>query len=157
MHITAILAMDSTRLIGASNKLPWHIPEDLKRFQQFTKWHIVVMGKNTYYSIPEWHRPLPNRRNIVITRELIEWVECYPNIDAFLAAMEIEWVDECCVIGGAKLYDNFFDLGLVDTVELTLIDGEHHGDVFVKEFRHNFHEVSHLNFPGGKFVTLKRN
>jgi dihydrofolate reductase len=90
MHITAILAMDSTLLIGASNKLPWHIPEDLKRFQQFTKGHIVVMGKNTYYSIPESHRPLPNRRNIVITREPIMGVECYPNIDAFLAAMERE-------------------------------------------------------------------
>lgn len=157
MRITAILAMDSTRLIGASNKLPWHIPEDLKRFQQFTKWHIVVMGKNTYFSIPEWHRPLPNRRNIVLTREWLEWVECYPNIDSFLAAMEIEWVDECCVIGGAKLYDQFFDFWLVDTVELTLIDGTHEGDVFVKEFRHNFHEVSHLNFPGWKFVTLKKN
>jgi dihydrofolate reductase len=53
MQITAILAMDNSRLIGAANKLPWHIPEDMKRFQQFTKGHIVVMGKNTYFSIPE--------------------------------------------------------------------------------------------------------
>jgi dihydrofolate reductase len=157
MHITAVLAMDSTRLIGNSNKLPWHIPEDLKRFQQFTKWNIVVMGKNTYYSIPASHRPLPNRRNIVLTREPIEWVECYSTIDNFLIAMEKEQNTECCIIGWATVYDKFFSLGLVDTVELTLIDGSHDGDIFVAEFRSNFHEVSSLAFPGGKFITLQRN
>lgn len=157
MYITAVLAMDSTLLIGASNKLPWHIPEDLKRFQQFTKWHIVVMGKNTYFSIPESHRPLPNRRNIVLTREPIEWVECYSTIDNFLIAMGKEQNTECCIIGWAMVYDKFFELGLIDTVELTLIDGVHDGDVRVKEFRANFHEVSSLGFPGGRFITLQRN
>ncbi len=157
MHITAVLAMDSTRLIGASNKLPWHIPEDMKRFQQFTKWHIVVMGKNTYFSIPEAYRPLPNRRNIVLTRAPIEWVECYSTIDNFLIAMAKEQNTECCIIGWAKVYDQFFRLNLVDTVELTLVDGTHEWDIFVAEFRHNFHEVSSLAFPWWRFITLQRN
>ncbi len=157
MHITAVLAMDSTLLIGASNKLPWHIPEDLKRFQQFTKWHIVVMGKNTYYSIPASHRPLPNRRNIVLTHEPIEWVECYSTIDNFLIAMAREQATECCIIGWAKVYDQFFRLSLVDTVELTLVDGSHEWDIYVSVFRANFHEVSSLGFPWGRFITLKRN
>ena len=157
MYITAVLAMDSTLLIGASNKLPWHIPEDLKRFQQFTKGHIVVMWKNTYFSIPESHRPLPNRRNIVLTSEPIEWVETYSTIDNFLIAMEREQNTECCIIGWAKIYDQFFRLNLVDTVELTLVDGIHEWDIYVSDFRPNFHEVSSLTFPGGRFVTLQRN
>ncbi len=106
------------------------------------------MGKNTYFSIPESYRPLPNRRNIVLTQESIPGIETYSSIDQFLAAMEIEQNTECCVIGGAKIYDQFFALGLIDTVELTLIDGSHDGDVRVQEFRSNFHEVSRLDFPG---------
>lgn len=60
--------MTEERLIGKDGQLPWHIPEDLKHFQNLTKGKIVIMGKNTYYSLPEKYRPLPKRRNIVLTR-----------------------------------------------------------------------------------------
>lgn len=84
--------MDESRLIGKSNGLPWHIPEDLKRFREFTTGGIVVMGKNTYFSLPEKVRPLPNRRNIVITRESIEGIECYPSIESCVESLKKEQV-----------------------------------------------------------------
>ena len=99
MHITAILAMDSSLLIGSKNGLPWHIPEDMKRFKEFTTGGIVVMGRNTYLSLPERFRPLPNRRNIVITRTPIEGVECYSSIELFITSMQKERVEQVWLIG----------------------------------------------------------
>lgn len=92
MQIIAILAMDESLLIGKSNGLPWHIPEDMKRFREFTTGGIVVMGRNTYFSLPEKVRPLPNRRNIVITRTPILGIECYSSIEDFIESMKNEKV-----------------------------------------------------------------
>ncbi len=157
MHIIAILAMDHSLLIGSKNGLPWHIPEDLKRFKELTTGEIVVMGRNTYFSLPEKFRPLPNRRNIVITRTEIEWIECFSSIDVFIQSMKDQNIEKCYIIWGASLYDQFFKLNLIDQVELTLIDGTHEWDIFVSEFRSDFHEVSSVDFEQWKFITLIRN
>ncbi len=157
MYITAILAMDHSLLIGAKNALPWHIPEDMKRFREFTTGGIVVMWKNTYLSLPAKVRPLPNRRNIVLTREVLEGVECYASIDDFLEAMSAEQIDHCFLLWGATVYDQFFSQGLVDRVELTLVDGSHEGDIFVREFRSEFQEMTSEDFDKWKFLTLIKN
>ncbi len=157
MQITAILAMDSSLLIGSKNGLPWHIPEDMKRFKEFTTGGIVVMGRNTYLSLPEKFRPLPNRRNIVITRTIIDGVECYSSIELFIVAMQKETVEQVWLIGWASLYNQFFDHWLVDQVELTLLNGEHEWDIRVSEFRWDFYEVSSIDFSQGRFITLARN
>ena len=99
MHITAILAMDNSRLIGSKNGLPWHIPEDMKRFKEFTTGSIVVMGRNTYLSLPDRFRPLPHRRNIVITRSTIDGVESYSSIETFISTMQSETVEQVWLIG----------------------------------------------------------
>jgi dihydrofolate reductase len=99
MQITAILAIDSSMLIGSKNGLPWHIPEDMKRFKEFTTGCIVVMGRNTYLSLPDKFRPLPNRRNIVITRTMIDGVECYSSIELFIGAMQKEKIEQIWLIG----------------------------------------------------------
>lgn len=91
--------MDSSRLIGSKNGLPWHIPEDMIRFKEFTTGGIVVMGRNTYMSLPERFRPLPNRRNIVITRTRLDGVECYSSIELFLSAIQKETVEQVWLIG----------------------------------------------------------
>ncbi len=137
--------MDEHLLIGRRNALPWHLPEDLKRFREITAGWTVVMGKNTYFSLPEKFRPLPNRRNIVISREKIEGIETFSNIDSFLDTMIHEWVGEVCLIGGATLYDQFFEKSLVDEVELTLVHGDHigwDGNIYVQEWRDNFNILS---------------
>ncbi len=99
MQITAILAMDPTLLIGNKNGLPWHIPEDMNRFKEFTAGGIVVMGRNTYVSLPEKFRPLPHRRNIVITRTPIDGLECYSSIELFISAMQTEKIEQVWLIG----------------------------------------------------------
>ncbi len=149
--------MDSSLLIGSKNGLPWHIPEDMKRFKEFTTGGIVVMGRNTYLSLPDKYRPLPNRRNIVITRTSIDGVECYSSIENFIDIMQKEIVEQVWLIWWASLYDQFFAQWLVDRVELTLLDGTHEWDVRVSEFRPEFHEISSSDFPQGQFITLVHN
>jgi dihydrofolate reductase len=90
MKIIAILAMDEHCLIGSHQSLPWHIPEDMKRFRELTTGHTVLMGKNTYFSLPEKVRPLPNRRNIVITRSDISEVETFTDIDECIGFLKKE-------------------------------------------------------------------
>ena len=156
MKIVAILAMDPSRLIGSKNGLPWHIPEDLRRFKDMTTWHAVVMGRNTYFSLPEKFRPLPNRRNIVLTRTSIEWIETYASIDEFLKVLWSQNIT-CFLIWGAQIYNQFFERKIVDSVELTLVDGIHDGDVYIDEFRSDFSEISNTQFSQWFFITLVRN
>ncbi len=90
MKITAVLAMTDDLLIGNSGTLPWHIPADLKHFKEITDGGIVVMGKNTYLSLPETYRPLPNRRNIVLSRSGFDEIESYSSIEEMLKSLENE-------------------------------------------------------------------
>ena len=66
--INIIAAIGKNRELGKDNKLLWHIPEDFKRFKNLTSGHVVIMGRKTYQSLPKKFRPLPNRVNIVVTR-----------------------------------------------------------------------------------------
>jgi dihydrofolate reductase len=95
MLINMIAAMSSNRVIGENNQLPWHFTEDFKRFKELTTGKIVVMGRNTYMSIG---KPLPNRRNIILTSQTIEGIECYPSIDAMMDKLNAEQVPEIWII-----------------------------------------------------------
>lgn len=155
MKIIAILAMTNAWVIWKNNSLPWNIPEDLQRFRDMTMWNVVIMGKNTYFSLPEKYRPLPNRRNIVFTSSSIEWVECvqnYRELEALLASEK----RKIFLIGGAKLYNYFFEKNLVDEVELTLLDDDYGGDIFIKDFRANFHETARKKFSEWYFISLQK-
>lgn len=123
MKITAILAMTEKRVIGRDNELAWHIPEDLAHFKNLTLGQVVIMGRNTFFSIPEKFRPLPGRRNIVLTREKIDNIECFSGISEMLRALENEQ-RKIFVIGGASLYNQFFEKNLIDSVELTLLKND---------------------------------
>lgn len=67
MEIVAVLAMTESLLIGARQGLPWSLPEDMRHFREITNRGVVIMGRNTYLSLPERFRPLPGRRNIVLS------------------------------------------------------------------------------------------
>jgi len=99
--LTIVVAIDAQRGIGINNTLPWHLPEDLAHFKRTTSGHAIIMGRKTFDSIG---RPLPNRRNIVITRNP-EWkhdgVEAVPSLDAALA---LTGDAEAFVIGGAQIF-----------------------------------------------------
>lgn len=98
MKVISVFAMTSERLIGKNGVLPWHIPEDLKHFQNLTKGQIVVMGKNTYYSLPEKYRPLPHRRNIVLTRGVFSECESYASIEELIQTLKSEKIQEIYIM-----------------------------------------------------------
>lgn len=111
------------------------------------------MWKNTYFSLPEKYRPLPNRRNIVFTSGSIEWVECVKNFEELQKLLEWE-KKKIFLIGGWQLYDYFFENDLINEVELTLVEGDYKGDIAISDFRENFSEISRKKFSNGYFISL---
>jgi dihydrofolate reductase len=101
--LTLIVAMTPDGLIGSGGKIPWHLPEDLKRFKRLTTGHAIIMGRRTHESIG---RPLPNRRNIVVTRGLAALAPEVERAPSFSEALTIARGadDSPFVIGGAEIY-----------------------------------------------------
>lgn len=151
MIINIIAGIAPNRVIWKNNKLPRHYSEDLQYFKKTTTGHIIVMWYNTYLSI--W-RPLPNRRNIVLSKEPIEWVEYYRSIPALMEQLEKEWVSEFFVIWWAFVYQQFIDIA--DKLYLTEIKKEYDGDTYFPEFKDKFVEVSREIHEELDFVIYKR-
>lgn len=157
--IAAVGARD--RVIGKGNDLPWHIPEDLKRFKAMTSGHPVLMGKRTFESLlHQLGRPLPGRLNIVLAHDASwpEWdnVVVHSSVDDALAAASD--ASTVFITGGATVYAHF--LGIADRLELTLVEGEYDGDVFFPEYQHLigtvYEEVERDQRDGFAFVTYHR-
>jgi dihydrofolate reductase len=128
--ISIIVAIAENMAIGKNNDLLWHIPADLKRFKLITSGHPVIMGKRTWESLPR--RPLPNRRNIVITDipgEQIEGCEMAYSIDEAITKCDPD--EENFIIGGASVYRQF--LPHANRLYLTLVQKEFDADVFFPE------------------------
>jgi dihydrofolate reductase len=101
--LVLVAALGRQREIGAGNALLWHLPEDLAHFKALTLGKPVLMGRRTWDSLPPRFRPLPGRRNLVLTRgEAIEGADTVRSLDEALALCAAE--PELCVIGGAELY-----------------------------------------------------
>lgn len=128
--LTLVAAMARGNVIGIANTLPWHLPEDLKHFKAVTLGKPVIMGRKTYDSIG---RPLPGRRNIVVTRQH-DWsaagVEVAHSLEAALAL--VAEAESVCVIGGAELYRQA--LPLAHRLELTEIAESYQGDAHFPAF-----------------------
>lgn len=138
IKLIAIVAMTDKRVIGKNNDLPWRLPEDLKLFKRKTSGFPIIMGRKTFDSIG---RPLPNRRNIVISRNE-EWnsngVEVI-NKPEDLASLVIK-SDKVFIIGGAQIYKMF--LPLIDELWVSKVHGEFEGDTFFPEFSTEFKEYT---------------
>jgi dihydrofolate reductase len=102
-HLTLIVAIDAQRGIGIDNKLPWHLPEDLAHFKRLTSGHPIIMGRKTFDSIG---RALPNRRNIVITRNPNWRHEGVEAVDSLAAAIALVGETPAFVIGGAQIFSD---------------------------------------------------
>jgi dihydrofolate reductase len=137
--------------LGKDNKLIWHYSQDLKHFKEVTTGHIIVMWYNTYLSIG---RPLPNRRNIVLSKVPVEWIETYNNIPSLLEKLNSENINEIFIIGWASIYQQF--LPLADQIYLTEIKKEYEWDVFFPVFENDFQEVSREVTEEMDFVVYKR-
>jgi dihydrofolate reductase len=128
--IACVVAHSRNRVIGRDGDLPWHLPADLERFRELTSGHAVVMGRKTYESLPERFRPLPNRRNLILSRDpsyRAEGAETFPDLASALAASG----GDCFVIGGGATYAEA--LAVADRVYATEIDAEVDGDTFFPE------------------------
>jgi dihydrofolate reductase len=132
MRIALIAALAENRVIGRNNALPWRLPEDLKHFKSLTIGHCVLMGHRTYTSIG---RPLPERTNIVLSRDpatAYEGVTVAPNLDAGLAIAQKAGHETIFVIGGEAVYAAI--LPVADTLYLTRVHAEIEGDAYFPEF-----------------------
>jgi dihydrofolate reductase len=127
MKITLVAAIASNNVIGKENSLPWNIPEDLKRFKQMTSGHTILMGRKTFDSIG---RPLPNRQNIVMTKDENFEREGIKVINDFDEALELikESKEDVFVIGGSKIYELFEPVA--NTLAITRILKDFEGDAF---------------------------
>ena len=116
--ISIIAAVAKNRAIGYKNKLLYWLPNDLKRFKQLTTGHTIIMGRNTYDSLPKG--ALPNRRNVVLSRSVKELPGCdvYPSLKAALQSCKAD--EDIYIIGGARVYEQA--LPLADRLCLTEID-----------------------------------
>jgi dihydrofolate reductase len=125
--VSIVVARAENGVIGRDGELPWRLPTDMRRFRELTSGHTVVMGRRTYESIPDRFRPLPERRNLVLSGNR-EWrapgAEVFGDLDAALAACE----RDCFVIGGERVYREA--LPLAERVYATEVEGEIEGDVF---------------------------
>jgi len=125
-ELTIIAAASTNNVIGFDNKLIWNIPKDLKRFKELTQGHSVIMGRKTFESLSS---PLPNRRNIVVTRNKNyspQGIEVFSSIE--------DAIDVCrediqpFIIGGGEIYSQ--TINLVDKIELTRVYKNYQGDAF---------------------------
>lgn len=130
--VTLIAAYAADRCIGINNAMPWHLPEDFAFFKTYTSGKPVVMGRKTWESLPK--KPLPNRRNIVISRQTdyhAEGAEVVGSLDEALALCHD--VPETIIMGGAQIY--LQALPLATDLRLTEIDiNVKGGDAFFPEF-----------------------
>ncbi|MDW3211057.1 MAG: dihydrofolate reductase [Reichenbachiella sp.] len=144
MKISLIAAMSKNRVIGINNDLPWHLPDDMKYFMETTKGHVVIMGRKNFDSLPPKFKPLPNRTNVVLTRqEGFEVADCevYHDIKDAYAFAEKQEEQELFVIGGGQIYQMAMEQA--DMIYLTEIHAHiENGEVFFPEMTGEWKEVS---------------
>lgn len=118
MRINIIAAVAKNRAIGFENKLIYWLPNDLKRFKALTTGHTIIMGRNTYLSLPKG--ALPNRRNVVLSTTVSELPGCdvYPTLDAALQSCSPD--EDIYIIGGARVYEQA--ISMADRLCLTEVD-----------------------------------
>lgn len=160
MQISIIVALTDDLLIGGNNQLVWRLPADVQYFKRITLGKPIIMGRKTYESIG---RPLPGRRNIVISRDKdlqLSGCEIYDSLDKTLAAVKDS--PEVMIIGGAEIYKDA--LPITDIMYLTFIHHKFHGDTYFppwnsdewEEIEHRDCEPDEVNKYAYSFVTLRR-
>lgn len=169
--ISIIVACDKNRAIGKAGTLPWDIPSDLKRFKNLTTGHPVIMGRKTWESIPEKFRPLPERTNIIVTRDksyvaggALITTSIEKAVDTADASEGREPLDslrqssgqaargkEIFIIGGGEIFKQV--MPFVDRLYVTEVDTQSGGDVFFPEYKSIF--TKKISEESGEYQGLK--
>ena len=153
MRLALIAALARNRGIGYKGELPWRLPEDMRRFKQITTGRAVLMGRKTFEALG---KPLPNRRNVVLTHRALSGIETYAAVDAALAALADE--QRVFVIGGGEVYTQLLDKA--DELFLTHVHRDVTADAFFPPFEHlvgtRFREVFRDDREDFSFVDYLR-
>lgn len=130
-EVGLISAINEKKCIGKDGKLLYHLSDDLKRFKELTTGHMIIMGRKTFESLPN-SQPLPNRKNVVLTRNLdyyVEGITTFSSVeDALLAALSDNNIEKVFIIGGAEIYKAAFQY--VDTIYITEVHDDTDGDAY---------------------------
>lgn len=155
--LSIICAVADNHCIGKNNTLLWNIPEDMKHFRDLTSGKTVIMGRNTWFSLPEKFRPLPNRKNVVLTfnpdDKFPDGVESYSLLEDAVAAHANE--PEAIVMGGAMIYKAA--MPIAQRLYITHVHQSPDGDVFFPEIDPTiWKETAREDHEGFSFVTYDR-
>ena len=169
MHLSLIVAASDNRVIGLAGKIPWHLPADMRYFRKKTEGHPIIMGRKTFQSIG---KVLPNRRNIVISRQEfpakpLEFDVAHSLEEALKIAQSVSSTrsspeDEVFVIGGGEIYAQA--LPLADRIYFTHVYGKFEGDAFFPMLDpHQWHEIDREDHAANaenpcnySFITYER-
>jgi dihydrofolate reductase len=159
MTTSIIVAIAQNNAIGINNQLLWHLPNDLKHFKNTTSGHTVIMGRKTFDSVG---KPLPKRRNIVITRQniSIEGCEVVNSVEAALALCADEY--EVFIVGGAEIYK--LAMPLTDKIYLTIVHHDFEGDTYFPQIDYSqWNETARTDYEADEkhaytysIITLER-
>ncbi|MES2418712.1 MAG: dihydrofolate reductase [Bacteroidota bacterium] len=158
--LSIVVAISANNAIGKNNQLLWHLPSDLKHFKEITSGHPIIMGRKTFDSIG---KPLPNRRNIIITRKTgltIPGVEVTHSLAEAISLCKNE--NEAFIVGGAEIYKEA--LAFTDRIYLTTVHQTYEADVFFSEIKHSewkvinqeYHPADEKNNVAYTFSTMER-
>jgi len=159
MNINIVVAIAANNAIGKNNELLWHLPKDLKHFKKLTTGHTVIMGRKTFDSVG---KPLPNRRNIVVTRQNIQIKGCEV-VNSLEAALELTNHElEVDIVGGAEIYKQA--MPLTNFIYLTIVHQDFEADTFFpeidytqwQEMSREDHQTDEKHAFPFSFITLKR-
>lgn len=134
MEIHLIVAVaNENNAIGKNNGLLWHLPKDMQFFKSMTTGYTIISGRKNYESIPKKFRPLPDRRNIVITRQenySSEGAEIVHSLEEAIALAKDDAKEKCFIIGGGQIYKEALNKDLIDQMHITWVKGNFDADTF---------------------------
>ena len=155
-EVVIIAAVARNRVIGKDNQLLWNIPEDMAHFKTLTAGHTVVMGRKTWESLPPRFRPLPGRRNIVISRQADYAAPGAELADSLENALKLASTATLVfIIGGEQIYAQA--MGIADRLEITEVDLKPEGDAWFPEIAAvDWEKTAKTEGAGFAFVTWRR-
>ena len=165
-NISLIVAVTENMVIGKDNKLAWHLPDDMNYFSNMTKGHSIIMGRKNWESIPEKYRPLPDRKNIIVTRNnnfKYNGAIIVNSIEKAIEEARSSEDEEIFIIGGGEIYKLGFKY--VDKLYITEINAEVKGNTYFPEWDKKYwNEISRISHPSDKkhpysfdYVIYKKN
>ena len=167
MTVSLIVAVSENGVIGKDNDLIWHLPKDMRFFKETTMGHHVIMGRKNFESIPHKYSPLPNRTNIIITRQAdytAEGCVVVNSIEAALESSKNNGENEPFIIGGGQIYKLALEANMIDKVYLTKVHHSFEGDTFFPELNSDWEEINKIENKADEkhsydydFITLIKN